>query len=502
MRTILSALIALSLTAFAHDEVTPKPKLLQVGVPLEAVSGVQGDFTVYKVLVPPDVEFLSIKTRGGKGDCDLFVRQGAHPTDEQFDYASQQGGSNETVRVQDPDDGPWYVALDAFSTYRGVQLTAEYELKRGAVAVPKLLPAPGVYADKVSIQLKCATKGAIVHYTTDDSEPTITSPIFLKPLTFIQDTHIRVKAFGLGGATSLEQEGYYFIHAEGEVNTLVNAQPRYHLAGMAGKSHLFKITVPTGQNALQISADGGTGNADLYLKRGAVPTTKEYDQKSVSKTNREGIRIPTPVAGDYYILLRGRTNFSGVSITASSRPSGIDLIAWQPALDPYVTVETFDPQSCEVQEGMIDAGTHTLLRFSTETRNIGGDDLVMPSPVNNPNFEFQQCHGHYHFKGFARYRLLDGTGNVAALGKKVSFCLLDLERWDPTSAREGRFDCQDQGIQSGWADVYDSGLPGQWIDITGVLPGTYTLEVTMNPDHILEEVDYTNNSATIQFTIE
>jgi hypothetical protein len=53
----------------------------------------------------------------------------------------------------------------------------------------------------------------------------------------------------------------------------------------------------------------------------------------------------------------------------------------------------------------------------------------------------------------------------------------------------------------GWADIYDSGLPGQWIDVTGVAPGNYTLEVTVNPDHILDEDDYTNNTVTVPVVI-
>jgi hypothetical protein len=502
MRFTILALIVLSSSAFGHDEVTPKPKLLQHGVPLEALSGVQGEFTVYKVVVPANVEFLTIRSRGRKGDCDLLVRRGAHPSDEEYDYASQLGGSDETVRVSAPGEGPWYVAIDAFSSYQGVQLTADYELKRGAVAVPRFSPAPGIYAETVSVHLRCQTKGAVIRYTIDGSEPTAASPIYSKVLTFTADTRLRVKAFGKNGVASPEQEGYYFLHAKGEVTTLANAEPRHFLAGMAGTSHLFKLAVEAGQNALHVTSEGGVGNVDLFVKRGAPPTSKDFDRRSARKTNREGISIQDPVAGDYYILMRGRANFSGVSLTASSRSAGVDLIAWQPALDPYVTVESFDPESCEVQEGMIEPGTHTLLRFSTETRNIGGDDLVMPNPVGNPAFEFQDCHGHYHFKGFARYRLLDSDRNVVALGKKVSFCLLDLERWDPSAAEEGKFDCQDQGIQSGWADVYDSGLPGQWIEITGIPPGTYTLEVTMNADQILEEVDYTNNSTSIEVTIE
>jgi hypothetical protein len=178
------------------------------------------------------------------------------------------------------------------------------------------------------------------------------------------------------------------------------------------------------------------------------------------------------------------------------------LIVWQPILDPYLSTETFETGMCEVEEGLITVGTHRLLRFSTETRNVGGGDMIVPKPADRPDlFEFQECHGHYHFLGFASYRLLNSLNQEVAEGRKVSFCLLDTIRWDPSSSPLPKYTCDNQGIQAGWSDIYDSGLPGQWIDVTGVLAGTYTLEITMNPDQIIEEADYTNNTTSIQVEI-
>ena len=74
-------------------------------------------------------------------------------------------------------------------------------------------------------------------------------------------------------------------------------------------------------------------------------------------------------------------------------------------------------------------------------------------------------------------------------------------RWDPTAKAVYRYTCSHQGIQSGWADVYDGGLPGQWIDITDVPDGTYDLEITMDPLHVLDEADFTNNTVTTQVVL-
>jgi hypothetical protein len=45
------------------------------------------------------------------------------------------------------------------------------------------------------------------------------------------------------------------------------------------------------------------------------------------------------------------------------------------------------------------------------------------------------------------------------------------------------------------ADIYSYTLDGQWIDTTGVPAGTYTLRVTINPSGIVNETDYSDNTA-------
>jgi len=195
------------------------------------------------------------------------------------------------------------------------------------------------------------------------------------------------------------------------------------------------------------------------------------------------------------------TPYSGRTVMAVVAGDGADLMPWAPVLQPYVSTETFLEASCEVQEGMIEAGTRRLLRYTTEIRNVGGLDMVMPHPAGNPFFEFQECHGHYHFKGFAASRLLAMDGTELRTGRKVSFCLLDTNRWDRGVPLRKRYTCSAQGIQAGWGDAYDSGLPGQWIEIGDLEPGNYQLELTVNPDGILAETNYENNTVTIPVTI-
>lgn len=498
---LLAAIMLSLVAASAHDEVTPKPKLLQNGIPLRALAGSPDVSQLFQIVIPPDVQRLTFTTRRGSGDCDIYARHNAHPSEDTNDGVSTSSGADEQIIIHQPAAGRWYLLLSGFTAFDHVRLSAEYRLKPGAVAAPLLLPAPGVFSEVARVHVTSPTKNAILRYTTDDTPATATSPVFTRPLTFSASTLLRVRAFGKAGAMSEEVEGYYRILPGGAITQLISGQPIFHRAGARHSEQLFQITLPPAQKFLRIRSEGGPGNTELFLRFGAIPTTELFDQSNNGRGNRAAFDIADPASGDWFVLLRGREKFSDVSLLAAARPDEPDLIVWRDSIDPYLDEAEFFPGDCEVEEGTIEAGRHTLLRFNTETRNIGGSDLVMPSPIDNPDFEFAACHGHYHFKGFASYRLLDGQGAPVALGRKVSFCLLDTHRWDPQAEQEPRFDCENQGIQAGWADIYDGGLPGQWIDITGLPDGTYTLEITMNPERILTEADYTNNTDTLEVVI-
>lgn len=184
---------------------------------------------------------------------------------------------------------------------------------------------------------------------------------------------------------------------------------------------------------------------------------------------------------------------------AASAPSQPDLIINPDVIDPYVSIEEFSDSHCAVAEGCALPGVRTLLRFTTESRNIGNADLVMGDPVGNPLFHFHECHGHYHFEEFADYRLV-GPNGIVATGNKASFCLQDTYRFG-SGRGKARFTCSDQGIQAGWADVYGPHLDCQYVDVTDVPPGNYVLEIEVNPSGLLVESDYSNNVASVAVVI-
>ena len=108
----------------------------------------------------------------------------------------------------------------------------------------------------------------------------------------------------------------------GGVTTLTNNVTVTGLSGATGSFTNYKITVPAGQTQLKITMSGGTGDADLYVKRGAQPTLTVYDYRPYLTGNNETVTVTNPVAGDWYISLNGYAAYSGVSLNANYTGGG------------------------------------------------------------------------------------------------------------------------------------------------------------------------------------
>ncbi|NBB91666.1 MAG: S8 family serine peptidase [Gammaproteobacteria bacterium] len=103
----------------------------------------------------------------------------------------------------------------------------------------------------------------------------------------------------------------------GGTTELSNGVPENNLSGAQGSEADFTIDVPSGATNLEIAMSGGSGDADLYVRFGAEPTTSTYDCRPYRNGNNETCEFATPQTGTYYIMLRGYSSYSGVSLVAS-----------------------------------------------------------------------------------------------------------------------------------------------------------------------------------------
>lgn len=124
-------------------------------------------------------------------------------------------------------------------------------------------------------------------------------------------------------------------------------------------------------------------------------------------------------------------------------------------------------------------------------------------------------HTHWHLLGFQRYELRTLDGAVVVRDRKSGFCLADhygLAARRVTAFTGGSFygNCAasnpsalavEQGTSIGFTDLYPAHFHGQNLELRGVPAGVYVLVHRANPDQRLEEVDYTNNDASIRIRL-
>jgi Chitobiase/beta-hexosaminidase C-terminal domain len=74
-------------------------------------------------------------------------------------------------------------------------------------------PAGGTYSGSVQVTLTASPSGATIHYTTDGSTPTSSSPVYSGPLTFTQTTTLKAIAVDSSGRSSAVMVQTYTIGA-------------------------------------------------------------------------------------------------------------------------------------------------------------------------------------------------------------------------------------------------------------------------------------------------
>ncbi|QDQ25408.1 peptidase [Chitinimonas arctica] len=85
----------------------------------------------------------------------------------------------------------------------------------------------------------------------------------------------------------------------------------------------YYINVPAGTRQLRLSTGGGSGDADLYVQDGkGWPTESSYVAKSVQAGNSETVLIEKPVAGYYHLMLKPKSPFANVKLSAAFNGAG------------------------------------------------------------------------------------------------------------------------------------------------------------------------------------
>ena len=102
-----------------------------------------------------------------------------------------------------------------------------------------------------------------------------------------------------------------------EIQALASGVAVTGIGDEAGSVRYYSVEVPAGAARLTVAISGGTGDADLYVRRALLPGLHTYDCRPLREGNQETCTFNAPAAGHWYIALRGFTTYAGVDLVAT-----------------------------------------------------------------------------------------------------------------------------------------------------------------------------------------
>ena len=103
-------------------------------------------------------------------------------------------------------------------------------------------------------------------------------------------------------------------------NTLENNVAKTNLTGARYENLEYTMVVPAGASNIKFTINGGSGDADLFVKFASKPTSSSYDCRPYIGGNSESCNMSNG-GGTYYIMINGYAAFSGLSLTGSYNPA-------------------------------------------------------------------------------------------------------------------------------------------------------------------------------------
>lgn len=242
---------------------------------------------------------------------------------------------------------------------------ADYTLK---VVAPAFSPAPGVYFTPQHVTITTTTPQAEIRYTTDGSEPTENSPVYVVPIYISEGTNLRAKAFRDGWTESNRTSGTYSFR----VYAPVFDPPQ----GNYGTPQLITITCATPGAEIRYTLNSGTPTQSSTLYTGPFTIYSNTLLQAVAFKN--GLIDSAVSSGNYLITNSVATPTFDPSPTQSyTEPIEVVLSCATPGAFIYYTLDHTPPS--------IISTMYTIypiqISQTTEIRAIALKEGMSPSPV-------------------------------------------------------------------------------------------------------------------------
>lgn len=183
-------------------------------------------------------------------------------------FSRTDTGTEYTIVVDDPTEEV------VFSGRRAIVwgFTA-VEAVAAAVATPTFSVAEGTYNAAQSVTISCATVGAVIHYTTDGSTPTSSSPTYSAAINVNVSMTLKAIAIKESDESAIASATY----------TLKVAAPTFSPAGGSYNStQSVTISCATGGAAIHYTTDGSTPTAGSPTYSSAISVSSTQTIKAIA----------------------------------------------------------------------------------------------------------------------------------------------------------------------------------------------------------------------------
>jgi serine protease len=289
------------------------------GVAQTNISGATGAYVKYTLAVPAGATNLKFVMSGGTGDADMYVKFGAEPTDSVYDCRPYVGGNAETCTIATAQAGTYYVNLKGYSAFSGVSLTGSYTAG-GTNTAP-------------TANFSYVTSGLTATFTdsSTDAQNNITSHSWTFGDGGTSTATNPAHTYAAGGAYSVTETvtdagGLSSSKTSSVTVTGSNCGGTVLCNGVAvalpsvatgGVSSNYTMAIAAG-HTVTFTISGGTGDADMYVRAGAAPTTSTYNCRPYLTGNSETCTFTPSTATTYYVNVRAYAAYSGVSLKGTS----------------------------------------------------------------------------------------------------------------------------------------------------------------------------------------
>ena len=317
------------------------------GVPVSGLSGATGSDKYYSLVVPAGATNLKFVTSGGSGDVDVYAKLGSNPTTTSYNCKSEGSSTAETCSIAAPSAGTYYVLLHAYASYSNVTLTGSYSTGSGGGGSTGGPLTKGQTVSNISaatgsdVVFTLAVPSGSSNLTFNMSGGTGDADMYVKfgstptdssydcrpyktgnaeSCTFATPAagtwYVRLKAYSAFSGVSLV--GDYTAGGGGGScgGTVLCSGTAVSLPSVATSSWSpdYTLDVPAGKTSVVFTISGGTGDADMYVRIGATPTTTSYNCRPYLTGNSETCTFNAPAAGTYHVSVRAYSAYSGVTL--------------------------------------------------------------------------------------------------------------------------------------------------------------------------------------------